>query len=290
LMDTTILRNRLRLPQIFNSVKEALFPARCLACGLFFQAARNPAEEDRTGLFFKDASTLRGSKEAIFKSVLASYVCPACCNNFRPLGSPLCSQCGMMFQSRAGDDHLCGDCLEKPRRFRKARAFGVYDQTLMESIHRFKYKGKVQLARPLGTLLLADLLIYWNDDPPDLAAPVPLHTRRFRERGFNQAFLLIRDWPRLAAALPLQLPDVAIDRELLLRNRRTDSQTGLGRSARRQNINKAFGVRDENRVYRKKILLVDDVYTTGATADECAGTLLNAGAEWVDVLTLARAL
>ena len=277
------------LPQIYDALKDALFPARCLACGLFFHTAEDRSD-DRTGRLFRDKSTLRRSKDAIFKWVMAPYVCPACCDNFRPLGSPLCSQCGTMFQSRAGDDHLCGDCLEKPRRFRKARAFGVYDQTLMESIHRFKYKGKVQLARPLGTLLLADLLIYWNDDPPDLVAPVPLHARRFRERGFNQAFLLIRDWPRMAAALALQLPDIAIDREVLLRNRWTDSQTGLGRSARRQNIKKAFGVSDENRVFQKKILLVDDVYTTGATADECAGTLFNAGAEWVDVLTLARTM
>jgi ComF family protein len=195
-----------------------------------------------------------------------------------------------MFQSREGDDHHCGECLEKPKRFRKARAFGVYDQALMESIHRFKYKGKVQLARPLGTLLLAAMLIYWDDDPPDLLVPVPLHARRFRERGFNQAFLLIRDLPRMVAALPVQLSNIRTAREVLLRNRWTDPQIGLGRSTRLQNIKNAFSVSDETRVFQKKILLVDDVYTTGATVDECAGALLKAGAEWVDVLTLARTM
>ncbi|MEW6673990.1 MAG: ComF family protein [Thermodesulfobacteriota bacterium] len=196
----------------------------------------------------------------------------------------------MMFQSRAGDDHYCSDCLDAPKRFRKARAFGVYDQVLMEAVHRLKYKGKVQLARPLGRLLLAAFMTYWGDDPPNLVGPVPLHDKKLRERGFNQAFLLIRDWPRMAGALSLQWPDVAIEREVLVRTRWTDSQTGLGRKTRLQNIKNAFGVRDASRIYQKKILLVDDVYTTGATADECAGTLLKAGAEWVDVLTLARTL
>ena len=276
------------LPQIYDAVKEALFPCKCLSCGLFFHGAAD--RSDRPGRFFRDKSTLLGSKHAIFKWALAPYVCPACSDNFSPVGSPLCSQCGLMFQSRAGDDHHCGECLEKPKRFRTARAFGVYDHALMESIHRFKYKGKVQLARPLGTLLLAALLTYWDDDPPDLLAPVPLHTRRFRERGFNQAFLLIRDWPRIAAALSVALPNVTIDREVLLRTRWTEPQTGLGRSTRLKNIKNAFGVNDETRVFQKKILLVDDVYTTGATVDECAGVLLKAGAEWVDVLTLARTI
>jgi predicted amidophosphoribosyltransferase len=181
---------------------------------------------------------LLGSKHAIFRWALAPYVCPACSDKVRPVGSPLCSQCGVMFQSREGDDHSCGECLDKPKRFRKARAFGVYDQALMEAVHRFKYKGKLQLARPLGTLLLAALLTDWDDDPPDLVVPVPLHARRFRERGFNQAFMLIRDWPRIAAALPVQLPNIAIDREVLVRNRWTEPQTGLGRSTRLQNIKK----------------------------------------------------
>ena len=195
-----------------------------------------------------------------------------------------------MFKSREGDDHPCGECLEKPKRFRKARAFGVYDQALMEGLHRFKYKGKVQLARPLGTLLLAALLIGWDDDPPDLVVPVPLHASRFRERGFNQAFLLIRDWHRMAAELPVALPNMGIDREVLVRNRWTEPQTGLGRSVRLKNIKNAFDVKDGTRVFQKKILLVDDVYTTGATVDECARVLLKAGAEWVDVLTLARTM
>jgi len=276
------------LPRIFNSVKEALFPARCLACGQFYQQDGNC--EDRPGLLFGDEGALVASKQAIFKWALASSFCPACSEKFRPVESPLCSCCGMMFQSRVGEDHLCGECLETPKRFRRARAFGVYEQALMDGIHRFKFKGKVQLARSLGALMLASLLIYWKDDLPDLLAPVPLHGGRFRERGFNQAFLLVRDWPEIAARMLLPLPELGIERELLTRNRRTLPQTGLGRSARLQNIKNAFAVADEVRVCRKKILLVDDVYTTGATVNECADALLRAGAERVDVLTLARTM
>jgi len=285
--NTFILRNRLL--QIFSAVKEALFPTQCLSCGLFFHGAGDRCV-DRSGRYVEDPSRLQASKPAIFKRALASYVCPACSDMFRPVESPLCSQCGMMFRSREGDDHPCGECLEKPKRFRKARAFGVYDLTLMEAIHRFKYKGKVQLARPLGMLMLSALLTHWGDDPPDMAVPVPLHAERFRKRGFNQAFLLMRDWPRSPAALPAELPNMVIDREVLVRSRRTEPQTGLGRSTRLQNIKNAFSVSDESRVLHKKVLLVDDVYTTGATVDECAGALLKSGAEWVDVLTLARTL
>jgi ComF family protein len=276
------------LPQILSAVKEALFPAKCLSCGLFFHPATD--RSGRPGRYLGDPSAPTGSKHEIFKWAMAPFVCPACSDHFSPVGSPLCSRCGLMFKSRAGDDHHCGECLDAPKRFRMARAFGVYDQTLMESIHRFKFKGKVQLARPLGALMLAALLIHWGDDPPDLAVPVPLHAGRFRERGFNQAFLLIRDWQRTAAQWPVPLPNIGIEREVLVRTRRTGPQTGLGRRARLQNIKNAFAVSDETRVFQKKILLVDDVYTTGATVDECAGALLKAGAERVDVLTLARTM
>lgn len=274
--------------QIFSAFKEALFPAKCLSCGLFFHPATHG--DDRPGFLGWDQEALQRSKQVIFKWALAPYVCPACSGHFRPVGSPLCLQCGIMFQSREGDDHHCGQCLETPKKFRMARAFGVYDQVLMESIHRFKYKGKVQLARPLGILLLASLRVHWDSDLPDLVAPVPLHTGRFRERGFNQAYLLIRDWPGMAAKLSAPLSGIRIEPELLTRNRRTDLQTGLGRAARLQNIKNAFDVTDGARVFQKKILLVDDVYTTGATVNECAGALLNAGAERVDVLTLARTM
>lgn len=195
-----------------------------------------------------------------------------------------------MFAACSGEDHTCGECLQRPKRFRMARAFGVYDEALLDAIHRFKYRGKIQLARPLGTLLAAALLMHWRDDPPDLVVPVPLHPRRLRERGFNQALLLSRGWFRGGRSLRSQLPPMALERDILQRKRWTAPQTGLGRKARLNNIRNAFTVAGRDRIAGKKILLIDDVYTTGATVNECARVLRKAGAARVDALTLARTL
>ncbi len=283
------LNNRSWGAWVLNAVKEALFPAKCLLCESFFdRAAVN--KKERLENFLKDQSKLSHSKTALFKEVLASYLCPACNDQFRPVESPLCLCCGIMFESRVGHDHYCADCLERPRPFRKARAFGVYNQTLMEAIHCFKYHAKIQLARPFGIFLFSVLLTFWDEDPPDIIAPIPLHAAKLRQRGFNQTFMMIKDWPGVAVMPAAGLPNIVIERELLQRTQWTEPQTGLGRSRRRKNIKGAFDIRDKTQVSHKKILLVDDVYTTGATVEECSTVLLRAGAEWVDVLTLARTL
>ncbi len=289
LMVANRLNKRPWLPWVLNALKEALFPARCLLCGSFFERTVEN-EEEQLGLFSKDRSNQSQFKATLFKEMLSPYICPACNDRFRPMESPLCSCCGIMFESRVGHDHLCAGCLERSRPFRKARAFGVYNQTLMEAIHCFKYHAKIQLARPFEILLLSVLLTFWDEDPPDIVVPIPLHAAKFRQRGFNQAFMMIKDWQVLAVMPAVGLPNIVIERELLVRTRWTEPQTGLGRSMRRQNIKGAFDIRHKTQVLHKKILLVDDVYTTGATVEECSAVLLRAGAEWVDVLTLARTL
>jgi ComF family protein len=169
-----------------------------------------------------------------------------------------------------------------------ARAFGMYDATLMSLIHRFKYEGKIQLARPLGRLLFEAFIQFWKQDAIDLIIPVPLFKKRFRKRGFNQAYLLVQSWKQFAAVqTDFKMPRMVTD--VLIRHHQTKPQTGLGRKERMTNLKNAFSVSDASIVWGKKILLTDDVYTTGATAHECAGVLLNAGASRVDVLTLARA-
>jgi ComF family protein len=195
-----------------------------------------------------------------------------------------------MFTSREGEDHLCGECLESPKKFRTARAFGVYDKALMTLIHCFKYNGKIQLACPLGKLLLSSFNLYWNLNSIDMIIPVPLHVKRFRTRGFNQAFLLVKDWDKIAATWNVKLPVMQIERHALVRNRWTEPQTGLGRKKRMANIKNAFSLKNSPKIIGKRILLVDDVLTTGATANECAKVLLRGGAGQVDVLTLARAV
>ncbi len=170
-----------------------------------------------------------------------------------------------------------------------ARAVGLYDKACMDVIHALKYKGRERLARPLSLLLLAALHRFWPVESIDLVVPVPLHIRKLRQRGFNQSFLLVKPWPAIAEEMPAGTPSPPVDDHILCRQRWTEPQTGLRRRDRMINIRDAFGVRYPQRVRGKKVLLVDDVFTTGSTVEECARVLLKAGASRVDVLTLARA-
>lgn len=123
-----------------------------------------------------------------------------------------------------------------------------------------------------------------------MVIPVPLHERKLRIRGFNPSFLLVRNWARIFEMLNGHLPVIPVEKDILARKKWTAPQTGLGRKERLQNIKNAFAVKDTSKINGKKILLVDDVYTTGATANECAKVLLKGGSKQVDVLTLARAM
>ncbi|BBO72574.1 amidophosphoribosyltransferase [Desulfosarcina alkanivorans] len=248
-----------------HCVADALFPARCVDCGrLFHHMAATPGITDA------------GS------AAMDPYFCPGCRGRWTAVASPLCSRCGLVFKGRAGEDHLCGRCLDRPGAFTRARAAGIYDQTLRTAIHALKFKGQVRLAAPLGVLLFDTFRRYWTAGDIDMVAPVPLHRNRFRRRGFNQAYLLVRRWTLPAGT------DVV--RDLLVRDRATAPQTGLDRRQRRMNIKNAFSVNRPGQSAGKRVLLVDDVLTTGATADACAGVLIQDGARRVDVLTLARAL
>lgn len=195
-----------------------------------------------------------------------------------------------MFKNYSGEDHVCGECLTSPKTFSIARAAGVYTKDLIEVIHCYKYKKKIQLARPLGKLLFLAFIRYWSKQKIDIVAPIPLHIKKFRQRGFNQAYLLIRNWFRMAMNLKIDLSNMQIDRNLLVRSCWTEPQVGLSRIKRIENIKNAFSITDCDKVFKKKILLVDDVYTTGTTVNECAKVLMKNGAKQVDILTLARVM
>ncbi len=123
-----------------------------------------------------------------------------------------------------------------------------------------------------------------------MIVPVPLHVKKLRMRGFNPSFLLVKDWIRIAKFLHVEIPDIPIDINVLERKRWTEPQTGLRRKERLANIKNAFHIRNGSKITGKRILVVDDVYTTGATVNECAKVLLKGGAGQVDVITLARAV
>jgi ComF family protein len=157
-----------------------------------------------------------------------------------------------------------------------------FDGPVREMIHRFKYDKRVHLARPLGLLAAVQLAPFARMTAPDLIIPVPLHVKRLRQRGFNQSVLLgnvlAREWR------------VPLCRSNLRRIRWTDPQIGLSAEERVSNVRGAFAVTNPALVKGKRVILLDDVYTTGSTVAECARALNKAGAKAVTVVTVARAL
>jgi ComF family protein len=171
---------------------------------------------------------------------------------------------------------VCAGCRSGLRGFDSAASFGMYEGSLRRLIHLFKYSGMKPLARPLAEYLLRALPA---DEHFDAVIPVPLHWRRQWSRGFNQAELLARCVAK-QRGIPVW--------NALRRRRATATQAGLANAGRRRNVAGAFRVKEKARLAGKRVLLVDDVMTTGATANACAAALKRGGAGFVSLLTLAR--
>lgn len=206
------------------------------------------------------------------------HICPACRELLPLVASPLCPICGIPFTG-AGNDHRCGACQTNPPQYDIARAHFLYEGALRELIHSFKYNRMMHLRRPLALLALAAADDFMKHSP-QLIVPVPLHRSRLRQRGFNQA-VLIGKTLSLQLSLPMQ-PDA------LVRTRQTQPQIDLSAAERRLNVKGAFSVKKPDLIAGKRILLLDDVMTTGSTMDECARELKNAGADLVIAATIAR--
>ncbi|HYM37985.1 MAG TPA: ComF family protein [Nitrospiraceae bacterium] len=209
------------------------------------------------------------------------FFCRTCWTAIKPLAGPACPSCGLPFASEVAltysPDHRCLSCRLHPPTFTKAWACHTYEPPLQNAIHLFKYRGKVALASALGTLMRHA----WRQPmDADILMPVPLHPSRLHEREYNQSLLLADELNR-----DLRLPLVY---DNLVRLRATPPQTELNRSERLANLRRCFSVRQPADVDGKRVLLIDDVMTTGTTANECAKVLRKAGANAVYVLTLAR--
>ena len=207
--------------------------------------------------------------------------CPVCLKTLELVPEPYCPTCGKPYSTAGPTPHLCGDCLGGVHLFDRARATGFYRGLLREVIHRFKYGGQTFLARPLAKILAASGKELAKLHKIDLIVPVPLHSKRLRQRGFNQASLLAR---HLGSALK-----ISVDYASLRRSRWTEPQTGLTRRQRAINVKGAFDLARPERIEAKSILLVDDVFTTGETVNQCVRALKkDGGAKEVVVLTVAR--
>lgn len=209
-------------------------------------------------------------------------LCPDCLSGIHWIEPPLCTKCGIPFLSQGEKSHLCGSCIEKDRFFTMSRALGYYEGPLREAIHRWKYQGKLYLSPLFGEWMARGFFQYWSIDLFDLVIPVPLHPQRLRERGFNQALLLAKELSR-RIGIPYR-------RKVLEKRKPTVPQVSLSGREREKGVKGAFHLTREGEVEGKGILVVDDVYTTGATVNECARVLLAGGANRVDVFTLGHAV
>jgi ComF family protein len=206
------------------------------------------------------------------------FFCRACLADVKRVGQPQCSICGRPFPDGSGRDHPCRECMEKRPPFDMARAPLVYKGTVKEAVHLYKYRPVRSLKGYLGDFIEEGAKKWFPD--ATVAAAVPLHKRRLRHRGFNQSLFL--------AGRASEVLGIKLSVDGLVRIRHTRPQVDLSPKDREENVRGAFLVRSPGEFSGERVLLVDDVYTTGATVKECAKVLRKAGAEAVYVLTVAR--
>lgn len=234
-------------PALLEPLISLFFPAHCAGCALAVESGRD--------------------------------FCPNCESTIDFIKSPRCQVCSQPFEGLAGEFE-CPNCRGSAFHFEFAVSVVRSRGVIRELIHRLKYNREIWIGKVLSRILaqgLADDRL--SGEKFDAIVPVPLHSKRLREREFNQSALLAGHLSR-ATGIPV--------REALARSRYTGTQTALDRSERRQNLRNAFSLRKNAFVTDHNLLLVDDVLTTGSTLDACAAVLLEHGAESVRAITLAR--
>jgi ComF family protein len=243
---------RVARSQLAGSLLDLLLPKRCTGC------------------------------EARWLSSHEGFWCEQCLDELSWMRSPLCPACGRPFpKSPSASDHLCGECIQSVYRFDTARSAALHSGVVRERINQLKFGSQLHYIPPLVELLEMTFRAE-KSTATELIVPVPLHTRRLRQRGFNQAGLLAR-----ALGRRLEMP---VRFDLLTRRSWTRPQTRLSRAERLENVKGAFLAPKPEEIEGKIVLLIDDVFTTGTTISECAGELKDAGALEVHALTVSRAL
>ncbi len=206
-------------------------------------------------------------------------LCAACAQTFTRVTPPICPRCGTPLSGT--NSHLCGECIKDPPPFEGARSLFAFEGKARDFIYLLKFHQN------LGTLTLLDFWLRGEDVPfsaegIDVVVPVPQTSKGLRGRGYNPAQLL-------ASRVSKRFKKPLI-RNHLVKIKETPPQIGLTKGQRRSNLKGAFAVRDKDRFRVKSVLLVDDVYTTGATVRECARVLKRGGARAVKVWTFARTI
>jgi ComF family protein len=192
---------------------------------------------------------------------------------------PICDQCGRPLRLNTQDQPICSQCATTEYYFRQARAVAIYEGALREYLAELKYRFRPELGAALGELLVEWIKLNRDFQKNDLIIPVPLHQQKMALRGYNQAELLARPLGKYLGKKILT--------EVVVRQKLTQKQNALNKYERFTNITDAFRVIKPKVVAGKRILLIDDILTTGATVSEVARVLLKAGALQVDVLAVA---
>ena len=208
------------------------------------------------------------------------YVGGKCWSQVRFLTAPFCERCGSPYEGSIGRPFVCGNCQDIPFHFRFARSAVVANPLVLTVIHRYKYNRALCFEPFLADLLIRQAVPSLKNGKWDMIVPVPLHPAKKREREFNQAERLARHLSR-ATHIP-------VNEDLVRRVQATETQTRLNRTERAGNVQNAFAPRSPKKLNGEKIILLDDVLTTGATTSACARVLRRAGAGDLCVWTVAR--
>ena len=217
----------------------------------------------------------------VFPASGGGPVCSSCWARVAPLGGGLCRRCGRPLPEAERPTVRCVEC-RGPKPFHRARSLGLYSGELRELLQLFKFGGAEAIGVRLGRALGAELQAEPEYARAELVVWVPLHWRRRHQRGFDQAEVIARE---LARSLGVRL-----GRSVLRRTRHTAAQSALSAGERRRNLRGAFGARPRRLRGARRVILVDDVWTTGSTLMECARTLRRAGARRIYLATIARVL
>jgi ComF family protein len=231
------------------------------------------------GFFYPEVCQMCRAERA---TAADGFVCRQCRLQVRFIRPPFCERCGLPFEGDLTTSFECANCREMDLHFSAARSAVVARGVVLEAIHRYKYQRALWFERFLAGLLAREAAPALRGQKWDWIAPVPLHPLKKREREFNQA-------GRLAACLG-KAAQIPLNSKLLRRIALTPSQTRLTRRQRAANMRGAFALRKGVKLNGERIVLVDDVLTTGATTSACAQTLRAAGAGEVCVWTVARGL